>query len=217
MRLFDGFAKSVENYVEQISGPPPEGWLEARKGSDLLQKTPISLGFVESQVISFLIRQHQCKRFVEVGSLTGASALWILKAMPVEGKLWTLEKDPKHAEIAKKILASDSRATVVEGDARETLRAIESEGPFDGIFIDGNKAAYGDYLDWAEMNLISGGLIIADNVFLGGSVFEDIKNSQFSEKQVNVMKLFNQRLANEEIFHFCLIPTAEGLMVAIKK
>ncbi len=203
--------------MNEFSVKVPELWREAREASDRLQKTGISLGLVESQMISFLIRQHHCKKFVEIGTLTGASALWILQALPQDGKLWTLEKDFKHAEVAKAILSTDPRATVVEGDARETLRTLESHGPFDGVLIDGNKAAYGDYLEWAEKNLKPGGLVIADNVFLGGSVLEHDPNSHFSDKQVEIMRKFNRRLADPQVFDFCLVPTSEGLMVAVKR
>ena len=168
-----------------------------------------------------LIRLAGCKKFVEIGTLTGLSALWILRAMGEGGKLWTFEKDPAHAESAAKTLHdytqihSSQAAQVVVGDAIATLPSINSNGPFDGVFIDGNKAAYGSYLDWAEKNVRKGGLIIGDNIFLGGTVYSSEKG-KFSDKQITVMQNFNQRLADPTKYLSAVAPTAEGFFIAIK-
>lgn len=104
----------------------------------------------------------------------------------------------------------------VLGDAREELKKLEALGPFDGIFIDGNKAAYMDYLEWAEKNIKTGGLILADNVFLNGSVWGEA-SARFSEKQIRIMQEFNKRLADPDKFVSVIAPTFEGLYIAIKK
>ena len=102
------------------------------------------------------------------------------------------------------------------GDAREELEKLNSLGPFDGVFIDGNKAAYGDYLAWAEQNLRVGGVILADNIFLSGSVWGESTQQKFSDKQIRVMQEFNNRLSDPTKFQSAVVPTFEGLFVAIK-
>lgn len=194
---------------------PSELFEKAREESVRLNKAAISLSPGEARLMATLIQSHGCKKFVEIGTLTGASALWILHGMGTKGRLWTFEKDPEHAKAARKILKSFKNADVVEGDAEETLPSIEEEGPFDGIFIDGNKSAYGSYLDWAEKNLKKGALILADNVFLGGGVFTG-NAAKFSKKQIEIMRDFNRRLADPEKYQSAIVPTGEGLFVAIK-
>lgn len=223
--------------------------------SESVFKKAISLSLAEGQLLDFLIQQNQCLNFVEIGTLTGHSALWIMKALnqnqlslsrssnrvkckepnsdvnrSLNSKAWlyTFEKDPKHAELARSVLQSFSgmaEAEILIGDAVEKLPMIELNGPFDGIFIDGNKSAYGQYLDWAERNLKKGALVVADNVFLSGQVFAEGKpgnsvegkpKNKFSEKQVKVMQEFNQRLADPKKYTSALIPTEEGLFVAKK-
>lgn len=213
---------SLEQYYQAVWGAgEPTQWQRARQASDQLNKTAISLSHLESRLMSFLIAQNRCRKFIEIGTLTGASALWILQALPADGKLWTLEKDPAHAAAARQVLADDARAIVIEGDARETLKLLVDQGPFDGIFIDGNKAAYGDYLTWAEENLSPGGLVLADNVFLGGAVLMEqdgvkLMPLRFSDKQVQIMREFNSRLANPTHYRSALIPTSEGLIAAVR-
>lgn len=195
----------------------------AREFSDSLNKTGISLSPVEGRMLATLVKSHNCKSFVEIGTLTGSSGLWILRGLLHSGCLHTFENNPNHAEKAKIVFeqyqthfADHSKSIHVHlGDAECLLPTITNAGPFDGIFIDGNKSAYGRYLDWAEQNIRTGGLIIADNVFLSGGVWGE-QDHPFSEKQISVMQSFNARLADENKFLTTFIPTSEGLSVSIK-
>jgi predicted O-methyltransferase YrrM len=150
--------------------------------------------------------------------LTGFSGLGLLEALPPNGTLWTFEKNPERAALAEKILAQgltgNQKVHVLQGDAEQELQSIEKQGPFDGIFIDGNKLAYGAYLDWAELNLRPGGLILADNVFLSGAVYGE-PVPHFSPKQIKSMQEFNQRLSDPTKYSSCLVPSFEGLFMSI--
>ena len=42
----------------------------------------------------------QAKKCLEVGVFTGYSALWIAMGMPEDGKLYALDIDKEHAEVA---------------------------------------------------------------------------------------------------------------------
>lgn len=216
MRANTSWNNLVEAYTHRIWPSDETGpFREARRASEKFQKTQISLSSVEARMMSFLIHQNKCRKFIEIGTLTGYSALWILKALPSDGQLWTFEIDDRHASAAREVLAFDPRARVVQGDAEVELRTIEALGPFDGIFIDGNKAAYGRYLQWAEKHLCSGALILADNVYLGGSVLGG-GDGWGSPKQIEIMNQFNARLADPQLYASCLIPTDEGLLAAVK-
>jgi predicted O-methyltransferase YrrM len=217
-------------YIEELCHASNDGSLafldllrKSKEESYSLGKAGISISTAEGQLLEHFVRTAGCKKFVEIGTLTGYSSLWILKGMGRESHLFTLEKDPKHAGIARDILAKacagiflQAKAEVIEGDAREELKKLSAKGPFDGVFIDGNKSAYLDYLNWAEKNVKAGGLILADNVFLSGAVWgADV--SHFSKKQVEVMQEFNRRLTDSKIFQTVFVPTTEGLAVAVRR
>lgn len=209
-----------EEYTLSLLAEESGSKKKSRLFSEELNLSRISVNPAEAQLIKTLICSHQCKKFVEIGTLTGLSAQYIFEGLAEGGTLWTLEKDPKHMDYAKEAFSDIERGSkkieFVLGDAREELKNLEDLGPFDGVFIDGNKAAYGDYLDWAEKNIKVGGLILADNVFLNGSVWGEV-SARFSEKQIRIMKEFNQRLADPSKFVSVIAPTFEGLYIAIKK
>lgn len=206
-------------YIESLTPPESPSKRRSRQAAEDLGLDKISLSAAEGALLSFMIRRHNCRKFVEVGTLTGLSAQYILDGMDGEGTLWTLEKTPQHAEKAREALEghpAGAKAHIVIGDARLTLETLVPQGPFDGIFIDGNKAAYGDYLQWAEKNVRRGGLIIADNIFLSGAVWGEETTQKFNAKQIRVMQEFNQRLADPRLYENTIVPTQEGLSLAVK-
>jgi predicted O-methyltransferase YrrM len=209
-------SSNLENYWQQLFPDPSSLFALAKKHADVIGRGSISVSASEGKLIAFWVQQFKCNKFVEIGTLTGYSALWILWAMK-NGQLWTFEKDKSIADIASSVLTQSEwgQAHIVQGDAEKTLESIESDGPFDGIFIDGNKQAYPAYLDWAEKNLKKGGLILADNVWLRGSVY-GLEDDTFSGKQVEAMRQFNQRLSDSSKYRSTIIPTVEGLYVAEK-
>lgn len=205
----------------------------ARQNSLQLNKEGISVSSAEAQIIKLFAAMIKPQKIVEIGTLTGLSALYLAESffeLSLLSKiqhfhLWTLEKDPRHAQLASEVLQKYQsqqphlQTEVLQGDAKEELEKLSAKGPFCIIFIDANKAAYMDYLLWAEKNLRQGGLIIADNVFLSGAVWNSSDDSakKFSAKQVKVMQDFNQRLMSSEDYLSALVPTEEGLIVAVKK
>lgn len=214
-------SSAQEAYIQNLLSPEGSLKNQSRQASEELGLARISISPAEAQLVKTLLRLHKTKKFIEIGTLTGLSAQYFFEALPEGGELWTLEKDPRHAQKAQEVFAqldqSKKKIHLVVGDAREELPKLAAQGPFDGVFIDGNKAAYGDYLAWAEQNLRPGGLILADNIFLGGAVWGGSTAQKFSEKQTQVMQKFNQRLADAQVFDSAVIPTFEGLYVAIKK
>lgn len=181
----------------------------------------INIGLLEVQILNFLIQSNHIKKIVEVGSLYGYSAYHMAKCLPKDGKLWSIEKNQKNFNKAQELIASSDQAEkieLIEGDAKVKLKELKTKAPFDLIFIDANKGAYGDYLNWAKDCLRPGGLVVGDNTFLFGSVYDESeKTHNMSSKNIQVMKDFNQSLIDSKSFETMVLPTPEGLTVAIKK
>jgi len=179
----------------------------------------IHIGAEEGKLLQMLIRLHGTKRIVEIGTLAGYSSIWMARALPEDGHLYTLNKDPGHIAIARESFAkSDVRAriTMLEGDAHTTLLTLSPQGPFDMVFIDADKISYNEYLDWAEQNIRPQGLIIADNTLLFGSMALDQPPSGITGATWEAMRRFNQRLADPMRYFTTMLPTQEGMTVAIK-
>jgi predicted O-methyltransferase YrrM len=127
----------------------------------------------QGKLLMLLAQMTGAKRILEIGTLGGYSTIWLARALPADGRLVTLEYEPRHAEVARRNLERAGFAAQVEvkvGAAIDTLPSLA--GPFDFIFIDADKSSYPDYFRWALKLARPGAVIVADNVVRGGKVLE---------------------------------------------
>ena len=177
----------------------------------------IQVGESDARLLQFLARLIGARKIVEIGTLYGYSTLCWARSIPDEGVVYSVDVNEAHHAKVRELLspaAEWSKIKLVTGDGRLKLKELETHGPFDIVFIDANKAAYLDYLDWAEKNVRLGGLIIGDNTFLFDSLFGLSRDPNVSESQKAVMREFNQRLADPGRYNSAIIPTGEGITVA---
>lgn len=171
----------------------------------------IQVGPAEGRTLELLCRLAGVERAVEVGTLTGYSALWIARALPSTGSLWTIETEPAHADVAEDIVRDAGladRVRVCRGAALEVLPELEAHGPFDAAFVDADKGNYLKYGRWAARNLRPGGLLLADNAFFFGHLLDD--STEAAE-----MRRFHEETARQ--FDTACIPTPDGLLVGIRR
>lgn len=172
---------------------------------------PIMVSQTEGRMLELLLRMIGAERVVEVGTLAGYSAIRLAAALPENGRLWTIEYDPKHAEIARGNIAKaglSDRIEVVVGAGREILPTLEAHGPFDAVFVDADKVSYDAYGAWAAQHLRPGGILLGDNAYFFGNLLDDSDGGQ-------AMRRFHEQAA--QAFHSVCIPTPDGMMLGIKK
>ncbi|HCR86528.1 MAG TPA: O-methyltransferase, partial [Alphaproteobacteria bacterium] len=174
---------------------------------------------LEGCILRVLLQIHQSKKVVEVGTLAAYSTIWIARSLPLNGVVYSFEKDEMVANIARENIKNSDVADkikIISGDAHANLKAIENEGAFDAIFIDAEKTGYIKYLEWADKNIRKGGLIIADNTLQAGDITKTEFDDKRKEKTINAIKNFNEAIANPLKYSSVILPTQEGLTVAIK-
>ncbi|MBC7419119.1 MAG: O-methyltransferase [Bdellovibrio sp.] len=208
------------DYIEKLAPLETELMQEARKNSEKLGLETISISATEAGLIKYHLQSVQAKKVVEIGTLTGLSALHVLSVLPDGGKLWTLEKSEEHAKLAELVLKDEiqnNRCEILIGDAREKLKELNSQAPFDAVFIDGNKAAYLDYFNWAYENVREGGMILVDNIFLAGAVWGGKTSQNFNAKQIRTVQDMNEKAFSDKKLISVIVPTEEGLLVCKKQ
>jgi predicted O-methyltransferase YrrM len=130
------------------------------------------------KLLNLLARMIGAQRILEIGTLAGYSSIWLARALPEDGKLITLEYDPKHAEVAQANIDAAGVGELVDlrvGAALDELPRIAEagEGPFDLVFIDADKKNQDRYLAWALDLTRVGSVIIGDNIVRGGRTLSD--------------------------------------------
>ncbi|MFN7573063.1 MAG: O-methyltransferase [Betaproteobacteria bacterium] len=166
---------AVDDCFADLLLPADDALDAALAASDAAGLPQIAVSPLQGRLLNLLARFGQARRILEVGTLGGYSAIWLARALPPDGRLVTLELEPKHALVARANLARAGLAAVAQvrvGPALDSLAALEREGaaPFDLIFIDADKTGYPDYWHAALKLARVGTLIVADNVVRKGAV-----------------------------------------------
>jgi predicted O-methyltransferase YrrM len=206
------------DYIEKLLPSESNSMRQAREHSVEIGLDTISISATEARLIQFHLKSIKAEKVLEIGTLTGLSALHILQVLPSDGLLVTVEKSEQHAALAEKVLAQEiamGRCRILKGDAQEKLQELNHE-IFDAVFIDGNKAAYLDYFNWAIDHLRVGGLVIADNIFLAGAVWGDETKQKFNAKQIAVVQQMNTKAFSDSKLRSVILPTEEGLLITQK-
>jgi predicted O-methyltransferase YrrM len=132
----------------------------------------IAVSAQQGKFLSLLAGAIQARRILEIGTLGGFSTIWLARGAGPEGRVVTLEYDPKHAEVARANLQRagvGERVQVVVGAALDTLPTVTG-GPFDLVFIDADKENSVAYLEWAVKLARPGSVIVVDNVIRDGQI-----------------------------------------------
>jgi predicted O-methyltransferase YrrM len=166
---------TVDRYiVDTLSDPDPI--LDAAQQAAAVAGLPaISVSAAQGKFLHLLARIHGARRILEIGTLAGYSTIWLGRALPPDGRLVTLEYDPRHAEVARANIASAGLADRVDlrvGRAIELLPALDGGEPFDLIFIDADKPSTPEYFGWALKLSRPGTVIVVDNVVRDGRVID---------------------------------------------
>lgn len=206
-----------DQYINSTFAHEDAHLLEIREALVHAGKSGINIDPYEGQLLGLWVKLIQAKTVVEVGTLYGYSTLWIAKALPSDGKIISIEKDPENHKQAQTLLEKTSQWNQIElrhGDALSVLPELNKT--YDMAFIDADKAGYMDYLIWADKHIRPGGLIIGDNTLLFGHVIGE-GQGEISKEQIETMKKFNDFLSISQRYDSVMIPTYEGMTVAIKK
>jgi predicted O-methyltransferase YrrM len=167
----DAFLDSTVVGDDPVLTPAFEA-LEASKAAGL---PPIAVSVQQGKFLCLLAGAMQARRILELGTLGGFSTIWLARGAGPQGRVVTLEYQPRHAEVARANLQRAGvadRVEVLVGAALETLPTVTG-GPFDLVFIDADKENNLAYLDWAIRLTRPGSVILVDNVIRDGLILTE--------------------------------------------
>jgi caffeoyl-CoA O-methyltransferase len=149
---------------------------------------------------------------MELGSGFGYSAYWFARAVGPGGEVRCTDGDPANAEAGASFRARaglGDRVTYHVGDAVEQLSQLD--GPFDVVFCDIDKTGYPDAWRAASERIRVGGLYLCDNTlgYGSGTVFDDGDGPE-------AIREHNRLISEDERFISTIVPTREGVLVAIR-
>ena len=219
--MTDNQFSEVDRYLDALLVRPDAALNSAITASAEAGLPSIAVAANQGKLLHLLTRMQRVRSILEIGTLGGYSTIWLARALPADGRLVTLEADPRHAEIARSNIARAGVSHLVDvrlGPAIETLPKLDAEGlaPFDLIFVDADKPSTPEYFGWALQLSRPGSLIIVDNVVRDGAVVDPTSR----DASVQGMRRFLAMLASEPRVNATAIQTVgakgyDGFVLAI--
>ena len=215
-------AVKVDQYIEHLLNPHDEVLAENLQNAQEAGLPTVNVSPNEGKLLYLIAKMSGAKRVLEIGTLGGYSATWLARALPVDGKVITLELEQQHAEVARRNLERAGMADRVEvrvGRAVDTLHQMIDgrEAPFDLIFIDADRINCVTYLDLSLQLSHPGTVILADNVIRHGRVIDQ----QPGDASARGAKAYNESMAARPELESIILPiirqNLDGLSISIVK
>ena len=201
------------SYAEEFV-PEDDVLAAARSRAEEVGVVPIGPG--GGAALRFLASVLDARAVVEIGTGTGVSGLWLLRGMRSDGVLTTVDIEAEHQRLARQSFSEaripSQRARTISGAALDVLPRL-TDGHYDMVFCDGDKAEYSAYLQEALRLLRPGGVVAFDNALWHDRVADP---AQRDEETVTIREL-GRRVAEHEGLTPVLLPVGDGLLVAKKE
>lgn len=204
----------TEQYCLAHTGPEPEvlAGINRDTHANLLKPRMLS-GHFQGRLLSLISRLVSPRNILEIGTFTGYSALCLAEGLQEGGRLYTLEADEELEERIRKNIEKAGKTGCIEliiGQALEIIPTLDVN--FDLVFIDADKLNYLNYYKLVFDKLNIGGIILSDNVLWSGKVVDEFKNDSTTQ----LLREFNDYLAQDERTEKVLLPVRDGLFVSLK-
>lgn len=153
---------------------------------------------------------------LEIGTLGGYSALWLLEGLGAAGRVITIESVDAYADFAEAEFNRHGVADRIElrrGLAREVLPVVADElgpGSIDLVFIDADKESYPEYYETTADLIAPGGFLVIDNIFGTSTTWID----DLSDPGVAATDRMNRRAAEDDRFDTTGLFVRAGMLVA---
>lgn len=184
----------------------------ARDRADDYGCVPISAG--TGAVLRALATSLQARAIVEIGTGTGVSSVWLLRGMPVDGVLTTIDVDAETQRAARETFADagfqNRRVRVIAGRAREVLPRL-SDGAYDMVLVDADRLGMIDYLNHALRLLRPGGIV----AFAGALNDDLVPNPAQRDEDTVACRQLLAAIRDDDRVVPTLLPVGDGLLVTV--
>ncbi|TQS46907.1 O-methyltransferase [Cryptosporangium phraense] len=166
----------------------------------------------EGRLLTLITQLTGARTAVEVGVFTGYSALCIARGLPADGHLLACDVSDEWTSLARvywKRAGVDDRIDLRIAPAIDTLRALPGDPVIDLAFVDADKPGYRDYYAELVPRLRPGGVLLLDNVLMGGRVLD--------AHSTHPMRALNDDVVRDDRVDSVMLPVRDGVTLVRKR
>ena len=160
---------------------------DRRDGTERLQR----LRQIPAETGKFIAMLLACAPegdYIEIGTSAGYSAIWFALACRMLGRKITtfevLEEKAKLAEETFRVAGVEDVVDLVTGDARKHLQEYDD---ISFCFLDAEKEDYADFYEIVIPKMVTGGILVADNVISHAETLKPTLDRALSDERVDAL------------------------------
>ena len=188
--------KSLDEVFNRVLDTEDDALRAARESAAAADMPAIEVSAQHGRLLSLLARMTHAKRVLEIGTLAGYSTINLARGVGPDGRVVTLEFDPRHADVAQKNFERAGvadRIEVIVGAALDTLPRLADRGEaFDMFFIDADKENNVAYVEWAIELGRPGSVIVVDNIARMGRVLNPSDDDHQAKAVRDMLKMMGE-------------------------
>lgn len=215
------FVKATEalmTYLSEKGARETPAQIRCREETAKMPMAMMQIAPEQGAFLQVLVKLTGAKRYVEIGTFTGYSALSVALAMPSDGKVVALDVSKEFTDKARgywKDAGVDGKIELRLGPGLDALDKMIAggEGPFDMAFIDADKGNYDGYYERALKLLRPGGVIALDNMLWSGAVADPKE----TDPDTSALRALNAKIQADTRVDMALATIGDGVMLAVKR
>lgn len=205
-------------YVTEVGAREVPALRHCREETAKLPMSQMQIGPDQGAFMALLAKLIGARRYLEIGTFTGYSALAVALALPADGKVVACDISQDFTDKAKgywKEAGVESKIELRLGPALATLDAMiaAKEPAFDFAFIDADKSNYDGYYERALTLLRPGGLVALDNMLWSGAVADPA----ITDADTSALRALNAKIHADSRVDMALATVGDGVMLARKR
>lgn len=173
----------------------------------------VPVGPGAAAALTFLAAATRARTVVEVGTGVGAGTLSLLRGMPVDGLLTSIDVEVEHQRAARETCVEagfgPSRLRLITGRALQVLPKLADAG-YDLVVIDAVTTEYPRYLAEAVRLLRPGGVVVLDNMLWDGRAADPVRRDAVAA----ALRETTRAVGEDERLVPVMLPLSDGLLCA---
>ena len=199
----------AENFV-----PEDDVLARARARAGELGCTAIHPG--SGSALGVIAAALSARAVVEIGTGTGVSGVYLLRGMPDDGVLTTIDVEVENQRAAREAFVEagirPNRTRLIPGRALDVLPRL-TDGAYDLVLLDADQVEYTEYLEEVLRLLRRGGVLAVDNALWLDRVADPAQRDPVT----TTIRELGKAVRDHDKLLPTMLPCGDGLLLAVKR
>ncbi|MCL2454051.1 MAG: class I SAM-dependent methyltransferase [Micrococcales bacterium] len=188
--------------------------MDARERAEHLGCEPVTPA--TGATLGVLAATARARAVVEIGTGTGVASLYLLRGMPDDGVLTTIDVEVEHQRAAKQAFTEagvrPTRVRAICGLADEVLPRL-TDAAYDVVVVDADVENQALYAQHAVRLLRRGGTLVVNHALWRDQVADPTRR----DEQTVAVRELDHALRVDERLDVALLPVGDGLLLAVRR